>query len=106
MKIKVTSFKMYHACSATLSVSTPVAGHHQPMPPPESPGYSRANLGQSLVGLLFLSPGAHKVLFVPSKSLFPQFCVSSGCSMAGLMVTSSKRVYADPGLLDPEMVWA
>ena len=24
-----------------------------------------------------LGPGAHKVLFVPSKSLFPQFCVSS-----------------------------
>ena len=24
-----------------------------------------------------LSPGAHKVLFVPSKSLFPQSCVSS-----------------------------
>ena len=25
----------------------------------------------------FLGPGAHKVLFVPSKSLFPQSCVSS-----------------------------
>ena len=43
---------------------------------------------------LFLGPGAHKVLFVPSKSLFPQFCVSSGGSMVGLMVTSSKRAYA------------
>ena len=31
----------------------------------------------------------HKVLFVPSKSLFPQSCVSSGGSMVGLMVTSS-----------------
>ena len=41
-----------------------------------------------------LGSAAHKVLFVPSKSLFPQFCVSSGCSMAGLMVTSSKRAYA------------
>ena len=38
----------------------------------------------------------HKVLFVPSKSLFPQSCVSSGSSMVGLMVTSSKRAYAIP----------
>ena len=44
----------------------------------------------------FLGPGAHKVLFVPSKSLFPQSCVSSGSSMVGLMATSSKRAYAIP----------
>ena len=31
-----------------------------------------------------------------SKSLFPQSCVSSGGSMMGLMVTSSKRAYATP----------
>ena len=43
-----------------------------------------------------LDPGAHKVLFVPSKSLFPQSCVSSGSSMVGLMATSSKRTYAIP----------
>ena len=43
-----------------------------------------------------LGPGAHKVLFVPSKSLFPQSCVSSGSSMVGLMATSSKRAYAIP----------
>ena len=36
-----------------------------------------------------LGLGAHKVLFVPSKSLFSQSCVSSGGSMVGLMVTSS-----------------
>ena len=30
-----------------------------------------------------LGPDAHKVLFVPSKSLFPQACVSSGSSMVG-----------------------
>ena len=28
--------------------------------------------GSSLVGSQFVSPGAHMVLFVPSKSLFPQ----------------------------------
>ena len=37
----------------------------------------------------FLGPGAQ-------KSLFPQSCVSSGSSMVGLMVTSSKRAYAIP----------
>ena len=41
-----------------------------------------------------LGPGVHKVLFVPSKSLFPQSCGSSGSSMVGLMATSSKRAYA------------
>ena len=30
-----------------------------------------------------LGPGTHRVLFVPSKSLFPQSCVSSGGSMLG-----------------------
>ena len=43
-----------------------------------------------------LGPGAPKVLSVPSKSLFPQSCVSSGGSMVELMATSSKRVYAIP----------
>ena len=43
-----------------------------------------------------LGPGAHKVWFVPSKSVFPQSCVTSGDSMVGLMVTSSKRTYAIP----------
>ena len=41
-----------------------------------------------------LGPGAHKVLFVPSKSLFPRSCVSSGGSMVGFMVTS--WAYATP----------
>ena len=43
-----------------------------------------------------LGPGGHKVLFAPSKSLFPQSCVSSGSSMLELMATSSKRAYATP----------
>ena len=45
---------------------------------------------------LLLGLGVHKLLFVPSKSLFPQSCVSSGSSMVQLMVTSSKRAYATP----------
>ena len=48
-----------------------------------------------------LDPNAQKVLFVPSKSLFPQSCVSSGSSMVGLMVTSSKRAYAISSLAVP-----
>ena len=53
--------------------------------------------GQDWVSLLWghcsflLGPGVHKLLFVPSKSLFPQSCVSSGGSMVRLMTTSSKR---------------
>ena len=41
-----------------------------------------------------LGPGAHKVLFVPSKSLFLQSCLSCGDSVVGLKTTSSKRAYA------------
>ena len=58
--------------------------------------------GQVWVSLLWghcsflLCPGAHKVLFVPFNNLFPQFCVSSGWCMVGLMATSSKRAYAIP----------
>ena len=56
--------------------------------------------GQVWVSLLWghcsflLGPGAHKFLFMLSKSLFPQSYASSGGSMMGLMVTPSKRAYA------------
>ena len=40
-------------------------------------------------------------MFVPSKSLFPQTCVSSGGSMMGLMATSSKWAYAIPRSTGP-----
>ena len=47
-----------------------------------------------------LGPGAHKVLFVPSKSLFPQSCVSSGGSMVGAMavMAASFNTLGLPGL--------
>ena len=48
-----------------------------------------------------LGPGAHKVLLVPSKCLFPQSCVSSGGFLVGLMATSSKRAYAIPRSTEP-----
>ena len=96
MKIVVTSLKRSHAYTAVLSAPDPAAGHHQPVPLLETPGHP----GQVWISLLcghcsfFLGPGVHKVLFVPSKSLFPQSCVSSGISVVGLMATSSKRAYA------------
>ena len=58
MKILATSFKMSHARTATFSAPDPAAGHQRPMPPPETPGHSRASLCQSLEGLLLLSPGS------------------------------------------------
>ena len=57
--------------------------------------------GQVWVSLLWghcsflLGPGAHKVFFVPSESLFFQSCVSSGSSVVGLIVTSTSA-YAIP----------
>ena len=58
--------------------------------------------GQVWVSLLWghcsflLGPGVHKVLFVPSKSQFPQSWVRSGSCMVGLTVTSSKGAYDAP----------
>ena len=50
---------------------------------------------------LLLGPGVHKVLFKPSRSLFPKSCVSSGSSIVGLMVTASKRAYVIPRYAAP-----
>ena len=58
MKIMATSFKRFHAHTATHSASNPAVGHCQPTPPLETPGHSWASLGQSLVGSLILSPGS------------------------------------------------
>ena len=97
-----TSFKRSHACTATLSAPTL-------QPATTDPCLHQRLLGthgQIWVSLLWghcflLGPGVHKVLFVPSKCLFPQSCVRSGSSMVGLMVTSSKRAYAIPTLTAP-----
>ena len=60
-------------------VQCPWPHSRPPMPLPETPGHSQASLAHSLVGhcSFLLAPGAHKVLFVPSKSLFLQSCGSS-----------------------------
>ena len=97
MKIMETSFKRSHARTAALSAPDPEAGLPH-MPPPETPGHSRASLGQSLCGhcSFFLGPGVHKVLLVPTKSLFSQPCEVLGSSVVGLMATFSKMAYAIP----------
>ena len=73
-KIMVASFKRSHVCTATFSAPNNAAGHHQPTPPPETTGHSQASLSQSPWAHCSLppGPGAHKVLSVPSKSLFPR----------------------------------
>ena len=93
MQIMVTSFKRSQACTVALSAPDPAAGH-------TNPDLCQGLLdthGQVSVSLLWghcsflLGLGAHKVLFVPSKSLFPQSCVSAGGSMVELMVTSRDK---------------
>ena len=98
MKIMATTFKRSHALTAAFSAPNPAADNCQPMPPQETPGHSRASLGQSLVGSLLLSPEswcAQGYVCALQESV-SQSCVSSGGSMVGLMVTSSKRAYAIP----------
>ena len=60
---------------------------------------TRAQVWLSLLrGLcsFLLGPGAHKVLFVSSKSLLTPSWVSSGGSAVGLMATFSRRASAIP----------
>ena len=95
MKIMATSFKRSPGRTVTLSAPNPAAGHGRPMPLPEIPGLLTGKSGSVSCGhcSFLLGPGVQKVLSVPSKSLFPQSCVSSGDSMVGLMATSSERAY-------------
>ena len=52
------SFKMSPAHTAVCSTPKPAAGHCRPMPLLETPGHSRASLGQSCLGSLLLSSGS------------------------------------------------
>ena len=102
MKIMVTSFKrsraVQYSVPLTLQQATVDPHLHQRLLD------THVQVWVSLLGncSFLLGPGVNKVLFVPSKSLFPQSCVSSGNSVVGLMVTSSKRAYATPRLPHPE----
>ena len=105
MKIMAIYFKRFHghttALSApTLQQATTNSCLHQRL---------LDTHGQVWVSLLWgdcsflLGPSMYKVLFVPFKNLFPQSCVSSGSSMVGLMLTSSKRAYAIPKSAEPRV---
>ena len=98
MKIMVTSFKRSHECTATLSAPNPAAGHHRPSSLLETLGHSQASLGPSLVGSLLLSPGSWCTQgpVCALQESISQSCVSSGSSVMGFMVTSSKRTYPIP----------
>ena len=76
MRIMAKSFKRSHAHTATFSAPNPAAVHGLPTSLLETPGHSRASLGQSLVGSLLLSlgPSAQKVLFVLQRVCFPVLC--------------------------------
>ena len=103
-KKMVTSFIKPQARSATLSATDPAAGHCRHTPKLETPGHSQVSLGQSLVKSLLLSPESWctENLFVPSKSMFPQSCLSTGGSMVGLKWPPPRRLMLHPGLLHPE----
>ena len=97
MKVMVSSFKTSHAhsytqCPRTFSRLLPIHAFTRD-------SWTLTDKSGSVscgVTAPFLGPGAYKVLFVPSKSQFPQSCVHSGSSIVGLMVISSKKAYATP----------
>ena len=69
-----------------------------PQAPLETLGHSQASLGQPFVGSQLLSPGSWCMQgsVCALQESISQFYVSSGSSMVGLMVTSSKRAYSIP----------
>ena len=109
MKIMVTSFKRSHARTAALSAPDPAPGHRCTDP---CLRWRLPDAHQQVwVCLLWghcsflLGPGAHKVLFVPSKRLFSQSCVSSGGCMVefnGNSLLPPRGLMPYPGLLHPE----
>ena len=78
-KVMATSFRRACAGTAVFSAPDPSAGRCRPTPLPRLLDTHR----QVWLSLLWghcsslLAPCMHKVLFVPSKSLFPQSCGSS-----------------------------
>ena len=97
IKIMVSSFKRSHARTAALIDPNPAAGDRRSMPPLETPGHTRASLGQSLVESLLLSSRswcAQGFVCAFQESVSP--VLYSGGSIVEVMVTSSKRAYAIP----------
>ena len=85
---------------ALLRAANPEAGHHWPMPPPETVGYWQASLGQSLAGSWLVSSGSwctQDFVCALQESLFPVLCKFWWLYGGGeLIANSSKRAYAIP----------
>ena len=92
-----TSFKRSHACTATLSTPNPAASHHCPTPLLETwTLLGKSDSVSSGVTAPFSWVLVHTSFCCALQESISQSCVSSGSSMLGLMVTSSKRAYATP----------
>ena len=95
MKLVVTSFQRQALLpSVTLTLHQATMTHTSP-----KDSWTHRQVWVSVLWgqcSFLLVPGAHEVLFVPSKCLFPQSYVSSAGSVVGLMATSSKGAYAIP----------
>ena len=94
MKIMVISLKRSQAYTAIVHALKPGAGHHRSKYLLGTPGHSQASLLWGHCSFL-LGPGARDSV-VPSMSLFPSPMLSSGSSIVGLIMTSSKRTHAIP----------
>ena len=93
MKI-LTSLKRSQACTATVRAPQPCSRPPLTHAFAGDPGHPP---GKSPVKSLFLSPGSWCTKFCCAiQESISQSYVSSGSSMVGLMVTSSKRAYAIP----------
>ena len=102
MKIMGASFKRSHEAllhSVPLTLQQAPTNPHLHQKPLDTHGQVWVSLLWGHCSFL-LGPGAHKVLFVPSKSV-SQSCVSSGGSAVGLMATSFKRACAIPSSAAP-----
>ena len=79
MVVTVTSFKRTYACTVVFSAPDPAAATVDPCLCWRLLDTHRQVWLSLLWGHCFfhLGPGAYKVLFVPSKILFPQSCGSS-----------------------------
>ena len=107
MEIMATSFRRSHARTAALNAPNPVAGHHQPTPPPEAPGHSQ----EVWVSLwdhcsFLLGSGAHKLFLCMcalQESVSPALCKFLRL-YGGVNGTSSKRALAIPGSTAPSVL--
>ena len=102
MKIMVISLKRSQAYTAIVHALKPGAGHHRSKYLLGTPGHSQASLLWGHCSFL-LGPGARDSV-VPSMSLFPSPMLSSGSSIVGLIMTSSKRTHAIPTPRAPILV--